>query len=281
MILDHPILYVILGFVLPAFALLHGTTCYMHRDRTHGALYLRAPLRWLARILIFVQTAMKPWQWKMVHARHHEESDEPGDPHSPWQHRFYWFFGRRESVKVGSLKVLLFTAVYYRRALKDPVLWEKYYPQVEHMRDRWDRLIFDRGFLFGPVLCLGSLHFLTVQLAGAPLTMVLATWLTSIAVYMFGGGLVNMMHGRSELSSAGDHSTNGPRILNWVLGYVIFGEIFQEYHHKYANSARLHWKWWRDPGYCYSVAWSWFRLVRINKLTLGPTSRRNAALEAA
>src|SRR5438105_3671063 len=66
-------------------AMLATTTVFLHRAETHEAITLKPAPRMAARAITWIASGMKPREWVGVHRRHHELTDQPGDPHSPAQ----------------------------------------------------------------------------------------------------------------------------------------------------------------------------------------------------
>jgi stearoyl-CoA desaturase (delta-9 desaturase) len=63
--------------------LIYATTVYMHRAMAHDALKLRYPLMLWAEYSL---NRVGVWcrAWVITHRKHHQKTDQPEDPHSPW-----------------------------------------------------------------------------------------------------------------------------------------------------------------------------------------------------
>ena len=88
-------------------------------------------LRFTCRVMTWIMTGIKPREWVAVHRRHHAFTDVEGDPHSPLLEGF-------GAVQVGNV-------VLYRRAAHDGSTVSKYAKDLPP--DKWDRVLFDRGFV--------------------------------------------------------------------------------------------------------------------------------------
>ena len=60
------------------------TTMYLHRDLTHGGVKFKKGLRVAMHFWLSLFTGISPREWVAVHRKHHQFSDEEGDPHSPY-----------------------------------------------------------------------------------------------------------------------------------------------------------------------------------------------------
>lgn len=234
-------------YLLPALGLA-ATTLFLHRDGTHHSIALAWLVRMICRILIFVDSGMKPREWIAVHRRHHECSDKPGDPHSP-----------RPELS-GFWMVFLGTAILFRRAKNNDPVIRQYITEVP--TDRLDSLVFDRG-LFGPLVSLpaiqvGLLFHLhqSSQLPELPLFTLYA-----IAFFLLAGGIINCLgHMAAVLSQlTKDFSKN----LNWFLSIVTWGEGVHNDHHDCKESAKFGPNGWKDLGWWLIRALRVVRGVRV------------------
>lgn len=181
------------------------TTVYLHRTLSHKSLRLHPALTMFMRVGTWLLTSISPREWVAVHRKHHNFSDEHGDPHSP-HIEGYW-------------KIMLANVYYYRREANQDDTLKKYAADLPY--DRLDRLFFKRGTLgfsltgviltlvmgFRPgMVALGTLasSYLTLNAAinGAGHTFGYksfandATNLKLLALITFGEGLHNNHHAR-------------------------------------------------------------------------------------
>jgi stearoyl-CoA desaturase (delta-9 desaturase) len=205
------------------------TTVFLHRGETHGSIEVSKPVREVARFGTWLLSGMKPREWVGVHRKHHAQTDEAGDPHSPAQN------GR-----FGVAKVFVGNGLgYYRQAAKE--LTPLDYPI--HLRpDAKDKFLYDRGVL-GQVALFGLFTVLHKGNAkrGA-LSLVMHDALT-----LSGGGLVNSVMHRGEgslLSTLVNQPTpfaDGTYAVNAgpVATIATVGEGRHRYHHENQNSLRF------------------------------------------
>jgi stearoyl-CoA desaturase (delta-9 desaturase) len=235
-----------LAYGIPALALL-ATTVYLHRHLTHGSVTLSPVVVLPCRALVWVASGMKPREWRGVHKRHHDKSDEPGDPHSPWQAGFWM--------------VYLWTAGLYHKAKKTP---EVLLYIDETPPDKLDRLVFDRG-AWGPAFALPLVQLLVLFGLfglGWQLASVLFTWPIAIIFYLHAGGVVNAIgHTLEEVNpETKDYSKN----LIWLFRLVTLGEASHHNHHLDKGSAKFNKHWWKDPGWMCICILRPFGLVTVN-----------------
>src|SRR5689334_22393442 len=161
---------------------------YLHRDLSHGSISLSKPVAMFCRIQVFYVSGMKPREWAAVHRKHHEFSDRPGDPHSPFQEGMR---GKHIGRGWGIAKVLFGTAWLYHKVTHDTPVVDDYAPDVPV--DKWDRRIFDHG-LYGPVFVLPLSQLVLLYLIfgfGWHLGWFLVMWPVAALLFLLGGGVIN------------------------------------------------------------------------------------------
>jgi stearoyl-CoA desaturase (delta-9 desaturase) len=221
---------VVVGWLLTGF----GITIGFHRLLTHRSFdtYRWARLTWMALGALSVEGS--PLIWCAVHRRHHEHSDQPGDPHSPHLHgnglwntlRGLWF------AQAG----WLFTGYW-----SSPDL-QRYVPD----------LLADKA-----LVAVDRVYYLWVILSLAIPTIIggLATWSWEGALLgLLWGGLVRIfithhitwsinsichVFGRQDFD-AHDDSRN-----NLLCGVFGLGEGWHNNHHAFPTSARHGLVWWQ------------------------------------
>jgi stearoyl-CoA desaturase (Delta-9 desaturase) len=187
------------------------TTIYLHRALSHRAVTVHPAVAFPMRALLWLTTGLKPRQWVAVHRKHHAYTDEPGDPHSP--------------VLVGYPSVQLNNAGLYRRALRSEDLVGKYARDLAP--DRWDRVLFDHGWL-------------GLAIGVTLLWLVFGWWLALIAAvvhalsYLYLSAMINAIGHRFGTSPYGGASTN-----NQWLACLTGGEGLHNNHHAAPTSARF------------------------------------------
>jgi stearoyl-CoA desaturase (delta-9 desaturase) len=199
------------------------TTIYLHRTLAHRSMTVHRTVAFPMRVVLWLTTGLKPRQWVAVHRKHHAYTDVPGDPHSP--------------VLVGFWPVQLNNVGLYRRALRSEDLVGKYAKDLAP--DRWDRALFDHGWL-GLAVGVGLLY------------VIFGWWLALIAgvvhavSYLYLSAMINAVGHTYGSRPYGGASTNN-QWLAWLTG----GEGLHNNHHAAPTSARFSLKrgeldpaWW-------------------------------------
>jgi stearoyl-CoA desaturase (delta-9 desaturase) len=215
------ILWALLAAFLLAQISSFCTTIYLHRTMTHQGLRLHPAVGFLMHLQLALATGIVPREWAAVHRKHHQFSDQEGDPHSPYIE--------------GLWKVLFLNVVMYRREIRNPETIRKYTPN-------WKPDLIDRipgASSFGPVVGMAlmtallgislSLGFWTAALLGV------ATWLVSAVIYIFLNSMINSVCHKIGYRNFDNKATN----LQWVA-WITAGEGLHNNHHEFPSSARMH-----------------------------------------
>jgi stearoyl-CoA desaturase (delta-9 desaturase) len=228
-------------------------TIFYHRGLAHRAVQLHPWARSLAIHGGIWFTGLDPKGWACMHRRHHAYSDTERDPHSP--------------VHLGLWGVLLGQLKSYERTLVGLSRGEPEY--TRHVED----LDFPVSWVNRNRLWLlpYAVHLVVALAIALPTGM----WALAGAYY-FGimshpveGWLVNTLGhafgGRNFETS--DNSRN-----NHLAAWLIFGEGFQNNHHRYATSAKFSYQWWEvDFGYGFCLLLEKIGALQIRRETLIPT----------
>ena len=86
-------------------------TLYLHRSQAHKAVTFHPAINYFMRFWLWFTTGMITKEWVAIHRKHHQKSDQEGDPHSP---QIY-----------GIWTVLFKGAGLYHKASKDRAMVEK------------------------------------------------------------------------------------------------------------------------------------------------------------
>jgi stearoyl-CoA desaturase (delta-9 desaturase) len=206
----HVLTAILVGLVITQVAIT-TTTVYLHRGLAHRALTLHPAATYVARVIIWLTTGMKPREWTAVHRRHHAATDTVDDPHSP--------------LVVGFWRVQLTNAAMYRRTARDGVTVDRYARDLD--TDWLDRWFFDRAWLglgLGTVaLCL-ALGWPTGLLAAA----------VHMTSYLGLSGAVNAVGHTVGRRPHDNSATNGQ-----ALALITAGEGFHNNHHDTPTAARF------------------------------------------
>lgn len=222
-----------------------------HRGIAHKAVTLHPRLQRLVVALGPWVTGLDPKGWVVMHRLHHEHSDTPLDPHSP--------------VNVGLLGIALEQLRSYQRVtiglLKNSPTLRKY------MKD----LAFD----VHPLTRSGLWYLPYVVHAAIGLTLALSVgWILGFAY--FGGMMSHPVQG--GLVNALGHAIGGRNFEvddnsrnNHFAGWLIFGEGYQNNHHRYPGSATFSYRWHElDLGYTACVAMEKLGWLEIHRAHLIP-----------
>ncbi|HEX4980027.1 MAG TPA: fatty acid desaturase [Acidimicrobiales bacterium] len=187
------------------------TTVYLHRTLSHRAITLAPGAALAFRGLVWLTTGIRPRQWVAVHRKHHAFSDEEGDPHSPIIEGF-------AMVQFGNVHL-------YRKALRDDAIERRYARDLPP--DRWDRALFDRGWLG---LGLGIVGLCVLL---GPWYGLLAAGLHTMS-YLLINAAINAIGHMWGSRPADNKATN-----NQWLALLTAGEGLHNNHHAVPTSARL------------------------------------------
>ena len=241
------------------------TTVYLHRYLAHGGIELRPEVRAVARIVLWITTALKPRQWAQVHRYHHAAVDTADDPHSPLN-----FGGARR----GGWQVFWRNGPLYTAATRDDRLATKY---RDLTADRWDHWFFDRGNL-GLAIGIGIACTLMATLGhwliggwlgvGIGIAVGLIASVLHGTSYVLAGGAINGLgHAHATSRPQGGHAKNMP-----VIAWLTVGEGWHRNHHAAENSPRL--------GYGRQVDLGWLAIRGLQGLRLAHvTSRGNIGID--
>ncbi|MBW4696819.1 MAG: acyl-CoA desaturase [Aphanocapsa lilacina HA4352-LM1] len=214
-----------------------GVTVGYHRLFTHRS-FSAAP--WV-QALLAVSGSMAGQgsviSWVALHRRHHELSDQPGDPHSPNLH------GRDP---VGRLRGLLHAHLLWMR--------QHEYPNVvcyasDLLRDR-SLLQVNGLYLWWVLLGLAIPSLVGWWLHGHVAGLLLGfLWGGAVRMFVLGNiiwSINSFLHSFGpRLFATREHSRNSA-----VLALVSFGESWHNNHHAFPTSAAFGLAWYRlDPGY--------------------------------
>jgi len=188
-----------------------ATSVFLHRGLSHKAIELHPAARFGFRVVIWLFTGVKPREWVAVHRKHHAYTDVEGDPHSP--------------LLLGWVRVELTNAALYRKVARDPEQVARYAKDLP--RDRWDRVLFDHGWL-GLAVGITFLVLLVGPVIGLTASVVHA------ASYLLMNAAVNAIGHTFGRRPYGNTATN----LQW-LAWLTGGEGLHNNHHEAPTSARF------------------------------------------
>jgi stearoyl-CoA desaturase (delta-9 desaturase) len=208
-----------------------GISLGYHRLHTHRSYRVPRAIEYFLALCGTLSLEGGPIFWTAVHRMHHQESDQPGDPHSPrdgawWSHVGWILTG--DAARDSTPKMA------------------KYAPDLaKHRFYVWLNV-----YHWVPPAVLGVL---LLALGGVPMFLwagclrtavgLHATWLVNSATHMWG----------SQRFRTNDDSRN-----NWWVALITFGEGWHNNHHAHPTSARHGLAWYEfDP------SWLQIRVLRL------------------
>lgn len=214
-------------------------TLYLHRSMTHQGVVFHPIASHFMRFWLWLTTGMKTREWVAVHRKHHAFADRAGDPHSPEVDGFW--------------NILLGGVFFYRKAVKDQELLDKY--GYDCPNDWIERHLYSRYSFWGIALMLGVDILLFGPLVGLLVWSAMAVWVPLMGNIINGAGHAlgyRNFHTR-------DHSHN-----LYPLGIWIVGEELHNNHHADPRSAKFGAQWWEfDIGWLYIRLLSALRLAKV------------------
>jgi stearoyl-CoA desaturase (delta-9 desaturase) len=202
-------------------------TLYLHRSQAHRSVEFHPVLAHVMRFWLWMTTGMITKQWVAIHRRHHQYSDQPGDPHSP--HVF------------GIWNILLRGVYYYYVGAKDARMTVTY---GKGTPDDW----IERN-IYTPHNYLGVVLMLAIDIAlfgwwGFLVWAVQMLWIPFNAAGVVNG--IGHWFGYRN-GTTRDQSRN---VIPW--DFWVGGELLHGNHHLNPASPKLSLKWWEfDIGWMY------------------------------
>ena len=202
-------------------------TLYLHRSQAHRGVTFHPVVEHAMRFWLFMTTGMITSEWVAIHRRHHQKSDQPGDPHSP---QIY-----------GIWTVLFKGAFLYKQAARDRAMIAQLSTGTP---DDW----IERN-LYRPHSALGLVLMLIVDLCLFGLWGWLVWGIQMIWVPLWAAGVINgLSHwwGYRNVETP-DTSKN---LIPWAVW--IGGEELHSNHHADGASPKFSQRWWEfDLGWFY------------------------------
>jgi stearoyl-CoA desaturase (delta-9 desaturase) len=216
-------------------------TLYLHRSQAHRGVTFHPVVEHFMRFWLWMTTGMVTSQWVAIHRKHHQRSDQEGDPHSPQIH--------------GIWRVLFGGAFLYHESSKDTDMINK----LSHgtPTDWIERNIYSAHSRMGIMIML----MLDVALFG---WWGFVVWgIQMIWVPFFAAGVINgLAHWWGYRNTAtADTSTN-----LWPIAFWIGGEELHNNHHADGANPKFTQKWWEfDIGWMYICILRTFGLAKLRK----------------
>ena len=214
-------------------------TLYLHRSQTHRAVQFHPAVNHVMRAWLWLTTGMVTRQWVAIHRKHHQRSDQEGDPHSP---QIY-----------GIWRVLFGGAFLYHSASKDtdmidslskdcPNDWIERNLYSAHSRSGILLMLVIDLLLFGP----WGLVVWGIQMIWIPL------WAAGVV-----NGIGHWWGYRNT-----DTKDTSRNIIPWAVW--IGGEELHNNHHSDGANAKFSQKWYEfDLGWMYICILRFFKLATV------------------
>jgi len=217
-------------------------TIFLHRSQTHKAVTLHSIISHPMRLWLWLTTGMVTKQWVAIHRKHHQHSDQDGDPHSP---------------KVFGIKNILFRGVYYYYlAAKDARMTLSYGKGTPE--DWIEKNLYSKYNYAGVVLML-LINILLFDWYGPVIWLIQMIWIPFWAAGVING--VGHWFGYRN----GETRDNSRNIF--PLGIWIGGEELHGNHHLDPASAKLSKRWFEfDIGWFWIKVLSYLKLAKINRI---------------
>lgn len=240
-------MYILIFFIAHWFLSLFFQTFFLHRYASHKVFTTSKfweRVFYLMTYLFQGSSFLNPRAYATMHRDHHAYSDTEKDPHSP--HFFKDVF-----------QMMWATVLTYRDHVKhanDPGRSRGMYPEwawVDRIGSSIaSRLLFSAGYIWFYIafadhwlfFILLPIHFLMGPIHGA-----IVNW-------------CGHKYGYANFDN-NDHSKNSTPI-----DFLMLGELFQNNHHRYPNSANFGVKWFEvDPVYPILKGLHWGKIIRLRK----------------
>jgi len=222
-------------------------TLFLHRMQTHRSVKLHSLAAIPMRLWLWLTTAIVTKEWVACHRKHHAFADREGDPHSP--------------LMEGLRNIVLKGAFYYRKAIRQPGVLEKYGRGTPN--DVLERILLSKYNWLGILFMLAVDAYLFGLFQGALVWAAQMAWIPFWAAGIINGVGHAVGYRNHEVK---DESRNIVPIAIW-LG----GEELHNNHHADPHSAKFQHKW-----YEFDIGWIYIRLLSIFGLAKVQYARSDA-----
>jgi len=211
-------------------------TLFLHRAQAHRGIIFHPILSHFMRCWLWLTTGMVTKQWVAIHRKHHQKSDEPGDPHSPHVY--------------GIWRVLFKGAWLYHDASKDKAMIDQF--GVGTPDDWIERKVYSAHSR------LGILIMLVVDLLLFGPWGLVVWGIQMIWIPFWAAGVVN---GIAHWWGYRNGETKD-RSRNIVpVDIIVGGELLHNNHHLDPANPKLSRRWFE-----FDVGWMWFKIFEIFNL---------------
>jgi stearoyl-CoA desaturase (Delta-9 desaturase) len=207
-------------------------TLYLHRSQAHRAVQFHPVLVHFMRFWLWLTTGMVTRQWVAIHRRHHQKSDQEGDPHSP---QIY-----------GIWRVLFGGAFLYHAASKDTEMVDR----LSHgTPDDWIE-----RHVYAAHSRLGIMIMLAIDLAVFGPVGFIVWGIQMLWVPFWAAGVIN---GLSHWWGYRNTDTPDTSRNLWPWAIWIGGEELHNGHHADGANAKFSQKWWE-----FDIGWMYIKILQ-------------------
>ena len=208
-------------------------TLFLHRSQAHRAVTFNPVIEHCMRFWLWLTTGMVTKQWVAIHRKHHQTSDQEGDPHSP---QIY-----------GIWRVLFGGAFLYHSASKDTEMVEKLGVGTP---DDW----VERN-IYTPHSRLGIAIMLVIDLVLFGPVGFIVWGVQMLWIPFWAAGVINgLSHWWGYRNTdTKDTSRNLIPIAIWIGG-----EELHNNHHADGANARFKQRWFE-----FDEGWMWIKLLKL------------------
>ena len=211
-------------------------TLYLHRCQTHRGIWIHPTLSHFMRFWLWMTTGMVTKQWVAIHRKHHQHSDQEGDPHSP---------------KVFGIKNILLRGVYYYYlAAKDARMMLSYGKGTPS--DWVEKNIYSKYNYAGVTLML-MIDVLLFGWYGLVVWIIQMLWIPFWAAGVI-NGLGHWFGYKNGTTRDNSHNIS-------PLGIWIGGEELHNNHHLDPANPKLSKRWFE-----FDIGWFWIKVLSYIKL---------------
>jgi stearoyl-CoA desaturase (Delta-9 desaturase) len=207
-------------------------TLYLHRSQAHRAVSFHPAVNHFMRFWLWLTTGMVTKQWVAIHRKHHQKSDQAGDPHSP---QIY-----------GIWRVLFGGAFLYHAASKDHDMVEKL--GIGTPDDWVERNVYTAHSRLGITLLL-LVNLLCFSWWGLLIWGIQMIWIP-----FWAAGVIN---GLSHWWGYRNVNTPDTSRNLWPIAIWIGGEELHNGHHADGANAKFSTKWWE-----FDLGWAYIQILR-------------------
>jgi stearoyl-CoA desaturase (delta-9 desaturase) len=211
-------------------------TLYLHRSQAHRGVTFHPVVEHFMRFWLWLTTGMVTAEWVAIHRKHHQKSDQPGDPHSP---QIY-----------GIWTVLFKGAVLYKQAARDRAMIAQLSTGTPN--DWIERNLYSKHSALGLVL------MLIINLCLFGLWGWLVWGIQMIWVPLWAAGVIN---GLSHWWGYRNTNTKDTSRNLWPWAIWIGGEELHNNHHADGANAKFKQKWWE-----FDIGWFYIQILRTLRL---------------